>query len=306
MYNQEPRFFITPMISIHNDEIYLYGKQEWIQERPPRHVNSINNLKDNSTHNQLSEASRRKAKRAIKYLIFNSSEKKVYNPKFKSSFVFKINFITLTLPSKQIHTDQTIKKECLNQFLIEAKKKWNLTNYIWRAEKQKNGNIHFHILSDRFIPFQELRDNWNRIVEKLGYVTRFRQKNGLKKPNSTDIHSLNKVKNVSQYILKYMVKKEETLCNDGRIWATSTTLSNIKGGQDEIEKGYEKELQKIKELKRTKTIEKDYITMIFFDSERLTEQEFPRLYKLLNDYLKTIFKEPKNVDIYPYQVPTFF
>ena len=71
MYNQEPRFFITPMISIHNDEIYHYGKQEWIQERPPRHVNSINNLKDNSTHNQLSEASRRKAKRAIKYLIFN-------------------------------------------------------------------------------------------------------------------------------------------------------------------------------------------------------------------------------------------
>ena len=53
-----------------------------------------------------------------------------------------------------------------------------------------------------------------------------------------------------------MVKKEETLCNDGRIWATSTTLSNIKGGQDEIEKGYEKELQKIKELKRKQLMTK--------------------------------------------------
>jgi hypothetical protein len=186
-----------------------------------------------------------------------------------------------------------------------GKRKWGLTNYIWRAEKQKNGNIHFHILSDKFIPYTELRESWNRIVEKLGYVTRFRDKNGMKKPNSTDIHSLNKVKNISNYILKYMVKNENSICNDGRIWATSTTLSNIKGGQDEISAEYEVELKRLEEMKRTKKISKDYITMYFFDSNILTPELFPRLYNLLHEYLKKIFKDPPKVDIYPHQIPQF-
>jgi hypothetical protein len=166
----------------------------------------MDNLLDNSTHGKLSSSATKKAKKAIKYLLLQSNSKKVYNPKFRTTFDFKVNFITLTLASKQVHTHQAIKAKLLNQFLIEAKKKWNLTNYVWRAEQQKNGNLHFHILSDKFIPYNELRDCWNRIQNKLGYIDRFKKTEHKRSPNSTDIHSLRKINNVYQYVTKYMTK----------------------------------------------------------------------------------------------------
>jgi hypothetical protein len=202
------RFIIVPTISLHPDELYIYGRKEWISEPDLRHKNSLGNLLDNSTHGKLSKQATKKAKRAIKYLLINSNDKKVFNPKFRSTFNFKVNFITLTLASTQIHSHQDIKSKLLNQFFVEAKKKWNFYNYVWRAELQKNGNIHFHILSDKFVPFNELRDTWNRIQNKLGYIDRFQQSVHKKSPNSTDIHSLRQVKNVYKYVTKYMTKEQ--------------------------------------------------------------------------------------------------
>src|SRR3972149_9919788 len=86
----------------------------------------------------------------------------------------RITFITLTLPSNQIHTDNVIKSKCLNQLLIEMSRYHKVEQYIWRAEKQKNGNIHFHILADRYIFWSDIRNRWNRIVNKLGYVDRYK------------------------------------------------------------------------------------------------------------------------------------
>lgn len=116
-------------------------------------------------------------------------------------------FVTVTLSSRQIHCDKTIKRECLNHFLIYLKRNYGVVNYIWKAELQDNGNIHYHILTDKYIPWQELRDLWNSAQNRLGYVDMFQHDN----PNSTDIHSLRKVKNVMSYVAKYMTKKESTL-----------------------------------------------------------------------------------------------
>jgi hypothetical protein len=322
---EDPRFFIVPSFSLHPDELYIYGRKEWLGESNTTHNNSLQNLLNNQTHGKLSRKSTQKAKRAIKYLLLQSKEKKVYNPKFRTTFNFKVNFITLTLSSQQQHTSQQIKRELLNQFFIEAKKKWNLTNYVWRAEKQQNGTIHFHILSDRFIPFNELRATWNRIQNKLGYVDRFQQKNNKKTPNSTDIHSLQKIKNVESYITKYMTKPKRInvtkikridamikdkstdiqqsvsngakqylgrLTSNGREWACSRSLSNITGARFEYESEYKEELEKLRKKDKSKEIIKDYVSMYYFKSEVLNDKDFPLLNKLLQDYYSLIFTEP--------------
>jgi hypothetical protein len=82
-----------------------------------------------------------------------------------------------------------------------------VSRYVWKYEKQGNGNIHYHILTDKFIPYRELRDNWNRIIEKHNYIYQFKLKHGHTDPNTTDIHSLKKVNNVPQYLSKYMIKE---------------------------------------------------------------------------------------------------
>lgn len=141
-------------------------------------------------------------------------------------------FITLTLSSRQVHCDKTIKRECLNHFLIYLKRHYGVVNFIWKAELQKNGNIHYHMITDKYIPHQELRELWNTAQNRLSYVDMFAHDN----PNSTDIHSLKRIKNVMAYVGKYMSKKSSAdddkpgvvlrpIC--GHVWGRSDNLQAL-------------------------------------------------------------------------------
>lgn len=213
-------------------------KEKLKLNRPPR-------FKEHS--GIISKKAKRRMLKAIDWLLILSENKTVHSPSTKKKFKFKVSFITLTLASKQVHSDNEIKSELLNQFLVEARKKWNVDKYVWRAEKQKNGNIHFHIVVDKFIQYDRLRKVWNRIQNKLGYVDRYgdeqrvihhsgftfrkeyakywsyaKQKKAYHEgracnwtnPNSTDIHSVTKVRNLSHYLGKYCSKNPEAkVCN---------------------------------------------------------------------------------------------
>jgi len=137
-------------------------------------INFLSDSKDfNKPHGIISKKAKQNIETAVDWLLYFADNKKSFCNKKGKLFNFKATFITLTLSSAQIHSDNEIKQLLLNQFLIEAKKKWHISNYIWRAESQHNGNIHFHILCDKFVPWAELRHLWNRIQNKLGYVDRY-------------------------------------------------------------------------------------------------------------------------------------
>ena len=244
---------LIPTVSIYPDKIILYNKAHWSPNKPSKHqyITGITDTEVVYEHllqskrkadGYLSKTAVRKMSRAIEYLLYLASPKKIQERLSGKIVNFKVAFVTLTLSSKQVHTDKEIREKLLNQFLIEIKKKYKVKNYVWRAEKQKNGNIHFHILVDKFIHYSELRDTWNRIQNKLGYVEAYRRelkewhKEGFRirqeltgkwsadsqykawlnakktdyhNPNSTDIHSLKNIKNVKSYIQKYMSKEAE-------------------------------------------------------------------------------------------------
>lgn len=254
---------IVPKISIHPSKINIYNELHWDPHRPVTdksllaskfNFDSEGNIIETNekrtaqiikssrkANGKISKHARKKMTKASDYLLMMAGNKSVQSQFSGRTFQFKISFITLTLPSYQIDDDKTIINKCLNQFIIEIKKSYKVKNYIWRAEKQKNGNIHFHILTDRYIPWQELRNRWNRIINKLGYVTRYREeqenwhRNGFRprpeltktwslkaqqkayergakqhwnSPNTTDIHSVRKIHNIKKYITKYMSKEE--------------------------------------------------------------------------------------------------
>ncbi|MBA7716867.1 hypothetical protein ES703_125949 [subsurface metagenome] len=175
-------------------------------------------------------------------MLFLAKPKKLSNSRAGKKRTFKLNFITLDLSSDQVHTDQVIKRELLHQFLVEMRKKWHATLYLWKAEKQKNGRIHFHIITDKFIPWNELRNVWNRIQQKLGYVTAYREdrlnwhRDGFKynpkyaprwnreaqlkayqeglrtdwdNPNSVDIHGTRHIINLKAYFSKEISKNPD-------------------------------------------------------------------------------------------------
>ena len=187
----------------------------------------------------ISKASKRKIFDSINNLYTLSSPRTVLMKSDKMLYNFRCAFVTLTLPAKQVHTDVEIKKQCINQFLVELRKNYGVTNWIWKAELQKNENIHFHLIIDKYIDFQALRRRWNRIIEKLGYVSNYQQKmQGLslsayhamrnsyketdfntsknayaqgkkdnwKNPNSVDVRSVSSSKILGAYLAKYIAK----------------------------------------------------------------------------------------------------
>jgi len=57
---------------------------------------------------EISDIARRKMTRAIDYLVLMAQEKKVKERLTGKTITFKVAFVTLTLPSKQVHTDGVI------------------------------------------------------------------------------------------------------------------------------------------------------------------------------------------------------
>jgi hypothetical protein len=152
----------------------------------------------------------------------------------KVPYITQHTFATLTLSAKQIHCDKVIKREMLNHFLIEMKRQFLTNNYLWKAEPQENGNIHFHILLDKYIPWEDLRFIWNKAQERLGYISEFEKKYGHRDPNSTDIHALYEVRNVHAYIMKYMKKDKSSRPICGVSWSSSDAIANLQPFQLEV------------------------------------------------------------------------
>lgn len=226
-----------------------------------------------------------------------------------------------------------------------------MNKYVVRSERQANGNIHFHVVTNSFIPHQALRDTWNNIINKLGYVDDYRanmlqwHKTGFKvrtdllnywpvksqikaykkglandwsSPNTSDIHSLRFIKNVSRYICKYMSKNErqnkikipgknplhtkryydenitvtlgaknfiKSNIQCGRLWTCSYNLSNLSGGRDVIDSSIGAEIEKIINNKKARLYKKDYCEILFFDLDLLKELKCTVLLTLLNNFL---------------------
>lgn len=218
------------------------------------------NQEKTETKGVLSEISKRKIKRAVDNLMLIAEPKKVYTDQGEP-FTFKINFITLVLPSKQIHTDKELKA-LLNDWLKIWSRK-GLKSYVWKAEKQKNGNLHFHLTTDFYIHYSDIRKSWNACLSRIGYIESYRSaqiewhKKGFKvrtdvkrlirgkmvkwdrsaqfkaykqgvtenwsNPNTTDVHSVRNIRDISAYICEYITKNKGDKVN-GRLWGCSRNL----------------------------------------------------------------------------------
>ena len=218
------------------------------------------NLKDNQHKGQLSRKATRRITNAVNWLVASAKNKWTFDKPSGKRFTFRVNFITLTLPTLDHGvTDHHFKSVLLHNFINTCRYKYDLKNYVWKVETQANGNIHAHFTTDTFIHWKDIRTVWNRILEKKGIIDKYRAKHeqlsleeyiglydpaGIKDiqqltkafhqgcdsnwsdPNSTDVHSVHKVKDIASYLAKYMGKSDDDRRPvKGRLWGCSTNLS---------------------------------------------------------------------------------
>jgi hypothetical protein len=240
-YDIEPKEDTAPDDDIFNPNFAGLLPPDDTQDKPEKHKDTINHP----------EIITRKTKSAITNSIYAmlwlTGCKQLFQNRVYENASKKITFATLTLPSEQNHTDTFIKKEILNHFYTELRSTFPDLLYIWRSEKQLNGNVHFHSILNKYYNCNVLQKQWNRIIEKYGYVSsysdkfskfsyeEYRQyvlstrdvtnailqkrydtgtKENWRNPPSTQITKINNVTNVSGYLCKEMIKTNQMIQNN--------------------------------------------------------------------------------------------
>jgi hypothetical protein len=121
---------------------------------------------------------------------------------------FRLAFITLTLPDEQKHSDNEIKDHMLQPFLYWLQRYYNCS-YVWKAETQINGNIHFHITVDQFVPWKSIRAKWNKIMSNHGYCKIYQDGTNDKGDSATQIKAVLNEKKCAKDIADYVAKKDK-------------------------------------------------------------------------------------------------
>lgn len=229
----------------------------------------------------------------------------------------RMKFVTLTLPSQQHNTDREIKRNGIRVFLQRLKRHHGITRYIWKAEKQQNGNVHFHILIDQFIEWKTLRWEWNSVLDNLGYITEYRNRmkafhkdgfqprvdlvkqwpldkqwkaykegvnNNWSSPNTTDIHNLYNTRNPEAYISKYVSKSSQEQIIDGRVWECSDDVRQLSNYVNQPTRDIEALVELLKEDKRCFIFEDPNFRVITGPVAKIIAQRFPKLHDDICDY----------------------
>ncbi|WP_455755281.1 rolling circle replication-associated protein, partial [Tenacibaculum piscium] len=233
----------------------------------------------------MSKAQQRKAKKAIECLVnmvsFSGRQKKQY-----------LAFVTLTLPSVQVSSDTAIRK-LLARYIENLTKTYGVEHWVWKAEPQKNGNIHFHLIIDKFLEWSIHRKIWNSQLDKLGYLDAFCNKHGHRNPNTVDVHSLKDKNCASSYLLKYMTKletgKRPIL---GAIWGASNATKKLEYPRfSEGNQGFETVMDSLSAPEFKKVVAEEYYAhfvgkpfVYFSDLKRKTRT----VWRLVKDWFFTL------------------
>lgn len=245
--------------NIHFDKISFFGATRG-QRCERLYSTTISNSDSEREHDgNLSHQAKINLIRIVKKFVWLTHECNKRKRAQKNKTKRSLKMVTLTLCARQKHTDTEVRSGMLNQFLTELRQQHHLKNYIWKAEKQNNGNIHFHIIIDVFIHYRTIRDIWNRIQSNYGYIADFRKhirdggfilyfdtyrNNGSKdtfeqirarwekgekenwnNPPGTEIRQIEKVRNIHAYFQKYFSKETALQPGFGRIWFASRSLT---------------------------------------------------------------------------------
>lgn len=228
---------------------------------------------------EITEHSRRRLSKAIQLLADITEPHYVYNEITNKRQKFLLAFWTLTLSAPQYFiSDSQIKKQLLEPFLRKMRAK-GLKNYIWKAELQQNGNIHFHLLTDFFMEYYRIRDMWNNCQSQLGFISDFERRHGHRDPNSTDVKAVNNIKNLAAYLSKYMLKPTKKsqqqklapvidLQRKGKVWDCSLNLKLKNTEYDFLTDTLYTHLLELESSKKIRVLHEEFYKMFFLDKQQ--------------------------------------
>lgn len=149
---------------------------------------------------ELSLASKKEIIKRIKW-INEIGEVKNYKTKKGDIIQYKTSMITLTIPAKTEHTPKEITEKVLGNFITLMRKTQGMNNYLWKLELQKNGNVHYHLITDAEIDFYYIKKIWNNSLNILGIINEYSKEKrlgGFKKYENERLKEFKKYKKIGK------------------------------------------------------------------------------------------------------------
>jgi hypothetical protein len=282
--------------------------------------NSMANLKNVRYNGYMSPATKRKCASMLQAWIytlgFSGSQSYMVQEKGRDH----LTFVTLTLSADQVHSDQDIRRQMLTPFIQDLKREYGIEHYFWKAEKQANGRIHFHIILNQRIGHKQLRELWNKQQAKLGYIERYKaereqwhrsgfrinrkalkywpkesqlrayhhgRSSNWQQPNSTDIHSLRNVNSAHSYIIKYCLKSTDQNKVSGRIWGSSDSLRLMTFTSNQISYFEQIDLHRLIANTGAQQINEDHFSITYNFTPHMLQHWAPSLFhRLIQDLIR--------------------
>lgn len=135
-----------------------------------------------------------------------------------------LNFVTISFP---LGLSDDIAYIALNTFLTRLRKDYKMKLYVWVAERQKNGTIHYHILIPQFLPVRLTNYKMAKILDHLIIKHNLTTLNFSKlKYNGVDVKEVKGNKKlVAAYVCKYVTKSDAEF--DHLAWFCSHSVSAL-------------------------------------------------------------------------------
>jgi len=252
------------MLQVRTNCFITYFKNDWrhqIDEYQKEVLRiAISKVRKTQYSGQLREGTKKRMARAIDLLVQVSTKRWVDNPITGFTQPHRLSFITITVSQIKNLTQRQVYDSCFKHFLQWLRRTQKVNTYIWKVEFQKRGQIHYHITTPSWIHYQSIRDKWNNLQKKAGIIDNYRREQqayhkeeftarpwlyklwnhqkqlaaynkGIKDnwtdPNSTDIHEVKHIKDLSNYLKKEFCKSIQNPDTDGKVWDCSLNLKKI-------------------------------------------------------------------------------
>lgn len=240
------------------------------------------NKENKSYTGLLTTATKKRLQENIDKIVFGSITHKIFNPYLKEEKKHRLAFLTLTISDEKILPYKDCYKKLLSPFLDWLTRTNGTSTYLWKAELQKRGQLHYHLITPDWIDYQIIREKWNNIQMKAGIDLSKYNFN----PNSTDIEVISEIKGITTYIAKEIMKDCQNQLPLGiKLWGCSKNLTDyptltLRFQEEKI----------CKYLNKSNSIEKEHCIIVrlrYSTIKKILPKE--ELFKF-NEYIKNLRK----------------
>lgn len=215
-----------PTIQVRSKIAIMYN--QYIGDRKKKENPSLQNFSNQEVKTysgELKQHARKRLARAVSLLNQCSPWRRVLSPVGEKTIDFKLSFITLTFPGSEIIDGKTGYKEYLYPFLRIIKARYPGFMYVYKAELQERGQLHYHITSNECIPYQVIRQCWNKVLSAGTALDEFIAKYGHNAAPSTEIKSVQNIADIESYLVKYIAKEDpKGRTIGGKVWGCCKEL----------------------------------------------------------------------------------